>query len=59
MNEKYLAAALKEYNMSIPASSPWFRFEQLSAAAQSRVEERALELELQDAMRAMDEAAYG
>ncbi len=42
---KYLQRALHEHNMSIPAYAPFYRFEQLSAADRSRVEERALELE--------------
>lgn len=39
-----LKAALLEFNRAQPASSPWYRFSQLSAAQQSRVEQRAEEI---------------
>jgi hypothetical protein len=53
MNE-FLAQALREFNMALPASQPFFtRLEQLPASQQSRIEQRAVELET-----AALEAAY-
>lgn len=55
MND-YLKRALHEYNMSLPASSPFYgRLEQLPASVQSRIETRAAELEEQ-AIRAQADA---
>jgi hypothetical protein len=43
--DEYLRQALREYNMEIPPSSPWYAsLEQLPASIQSRIELRAAEL---------------
>jgi hypothetical protein len=55
----YLKRALHEYNMAIPASSPFYtRLEQLPASMQSRIKERAAELEEQE-LSAQADAACG
>jgi len=42
-----LAAALLEFNRSRPATERWYVFGELSAANQSRVEQRAEEIYLE------------
>jgi hypothetical protein len=44
----YLQLALREYNSSRPASLPSCQWHELPASLQSRLEERAFELELAD-----------
>jgi hypothetical protein len=44
----YLQLALREYNSSLPASLPSCQWHELPASLQSRLEERAFELELAD-----------
>jgi hypothetical protein len=46
--DHYLQLALREYNRSLRASLPSSQWHQLPASLQSRLEERALELELAD-----------
>jgi hypothetical protein len=46
--DHYLQLALREYNRSLPAWLPSSQWHQLPASIQSRLEERALELELAD-----------
>jgi hypothetical protein len=46
--DHYLQLALREYNLSLPAWLPSYQWHQLAASMQSRLEERALELELTD-----------
>jgi hypothetical protein len=46
--DHYLQLALREYNLSLPAWRPSSQWHQLPAITQSRLEERALELELAD-----------
>jgi hypothetical protein len=46
--DHYLQLALREYNRSLRASLPSSGWHQLPASLQSRLEERALELELAD-----------
>lgn len=53
---KYLLKALHEFNMGLPASAPFYRFHQLSAADQSRLEERALQLEYDNYLSEINEA---
>lgn len=43
MNEN-IRKALHEFNMRLPAHKPYYRFDQLSPAEQSLVEQRAAEL---------------
>jgi hypothetical protein len=44
MESTFHKRALHEYNMSLPAYRPFFRYEQLPAAIQSRIDERARQL---------------
>jgi hypothetical protein len=44
----YVQLALREYNLSLPAGLPRYRWHELPASLQSQLEERAFELELAD-----------
>lgn len=52
-----LKAALLEFNRAQPATSPWYRFPELSAANQSRVEQRAEEI-AKESMRTLCASFY-
>jgi hypothetical protein len=47
MESTFHKRALHEYNMSLPAYRPFFRYEQLPASTQSRIDERARQLAIE------------
>jgi hypothetical protein len=48
MENPFLKQALHEFNMKQPATSRFYRYEELVASAQSRIDARAEQLEIEE-----------